>query len=116
MYFRAAEFSRTELLQLFLTPLNCRVFSGLFYYSSLFSKKSYFRAPTALCKMRENMYYAKQYTEYAGPEISVNSRIASLFSRQIANVTAGPVLALQPMGAKQYFHCNSFNIGLMHKL
>ena len=41
------------------------------------------------------------YTDYAGPEISVNSRIASLFSQQIAIGNAGPVLALESMGAKQ---------------
>ena len=55
------------------------------------------------------------YTEYAGPDISMNSRIASLFSRQIANVSAGPVLALESMGAKRYFRCCSVNIGLMYK-
>ena len=39
-------------------------------------------------------------TDYAGLEISVISHIASLFSRQIANVNAGPILALESMGAK----------------
>ena len=43
------------------------------------------------------------YTEYAGLEISVSSCIASSFSRQIANVNAGPVLALESMGANQTF-------------
>ena len=34
------------------------------------------------------------YTDHAGLKIPVNSRIGSPFSRQIANVNAGPVLAL----------------------
>ena len=55
------------------------------------------------------------YTDYAGLEISVNSRIASLFSRQIANVNAGPVLALESRGAKRYFRCHSLNIALKYK-
>ena len=55
------------------------------------------------------------YTDHAGLEIPVNSCIASPFSRQIANVNAGPVLALESIGAKQSFHCNSLNIGLMYK-
>ena len=59
--------------------------------------------------------YKKWYTDYAGLEISVTSRIASLFSRQIANVNSGPVLALESMAAKQYFRCHSLNIGLMYK-
>ena len=50
------------------------------------------------------------YTDHAGPEISVNSRIASSFSRQIAIGKAGPTSALEPMGAKRPFRCNSFNI------
>ena len=54
------------------------------------------------------------YTDYAGLEISVNSRIASLFSRQIAIGKAGPVLALESMGAKRSFHYCSLNIGLMY--
>ena len=43
------------------------------------------------------------------------SHIASLFSRQIANVNAGPVLALESMGAKKYFRCHSLNIALKYK-
>ena len=57
----------------------------------------------------------KSYTAYAGLEISVISCIASLFSRQIANVTAGPILALESMGAKQYFRCHSLYIGLKYE-
>ena len=56
------------------------------------------------------------YTEYAGLEISVIARIASPFSRQIANVNGGPILALESMGAKQYFRCFSFNIALKYTL
>ena len=41
--------------------------------------------------------------EYAGLEISVNSRIALSFSRQIANVNAGPTSALESMGPKRIF-------------
>ena len=48
-------------------------------------------------------------------EIPVNSRIALLFSRQIAIGNAGPILALESMGAKQTFRCHSVNIGLMKK-
>ena len=55
------------------------------------------------------------YMEYAGLEISVNSRIASSFSRQIANVNAGPVLALESMAPKRSFRCHSLNICLMYK-
>ena len=55
------------------------------------------------------------YTDHAGLEISVISRIASLFSRQIANVNAGPILALESMGAKRTFRCHVLNIGLMYK-
>ena len=54
-------------------------------------------------------------TEYAGLEISVYSRIASLFSRQIAIGNGGPMLALESMGAKRYFRCHSFNIALKYK-
>ena len=43
------------------------------------------------------------YTDYAGLEISVNSRIASLFLQQIAIGNAGPVLALESMGANGIF-------------
>ena len=55
------------------------------------------------------------YTEYAGPEISVNSRIASPFSRQIAIGNAGPTSALESMGAKPTFRCHSLNIGHSYK-
>ena len=53
--------------------------------------------------------------DHAGPEISVSSRIASSFSRQIANVNAGPVLTLESMGAKRNFRCNFLNIALIYK-
>ena len=53
------------------------------------------------------------YTEHAGLEISVNSRIASPFSRHIAIGNAGPSTALDSMGGKQSFRCHSFNIALM---
>ena len=43
------------------------------------------------------------------------SSMSSLFSLQIANVNAGPVLALESMGAKQYFRCHSLNIALKYK-
>ena len=55
------------------------------------------------------------YTDYAGPEISVNSRIASPFSRQIAIGNAGPTSALDSMGPKPTFRCHSFNIGPSYK-
>ena len=55
------------------------------------------------------------YTDYAGLEICVILRIASLFSGQIANVSAGPVLALESIGAKLYFRCHSLNIALKYK-
>ena len=47
--------------------------------------------------------------------MSVNSRIAPPFSRQIANVNAGPVLALESMGVKQYFRCHYFDMALKYK-
>ena len=49
--------------------------------------------------------------DHAGPEISVNLRIASPFSRQIAICNAGPSTALESMGAKPIFRCHFFNIG-----
>ena len=55
------------------------------------------------------------YTDHAGLEIFVNSRIASPFSRQIAKGSSGPATALESMGAKQTFHCNSFNIAPIYK-
>ena len=55
------------------------------------------------------------YTDHAGLEISVNSRIASPFSQQIAIGNAGPTTALDFMGAKPSFHCHSLNIGMMYK-
>ena len=59
--------------------------------------------------------HTKTYTDHAGLNIPVNSRIASLFSRQIAIGNAGPILALESIGAKQTFRCHSVNIGLMYK-
>ena len=59
--------------------------------------------------------YFRTYTDHAGLEIPVNSRITSLFSRQIAIGNAGPFLASECMGAKQTFRCHSVNIGLMYK-
>ena len=55
------------------------------------------------------------YTDHAGPEISVNSRIASAFSRKIANGNAGPTTALDSMGPKATFHCHFLNIGASYK-
>ena len=54
-------------------------------------------------------------TEYAGLEISINSRIAWPFSRQIAIGNAGPILALESMGANPTFRCHILNIGLSYK-
>ena len=56
------------------------------------------------------------YTEYAGLEIYVNLRMASSFSRQIANGNAGPTSALESMGPKPTFRCHSVNIALIYKL
>ena len=55
------------------------------------------------------------YTDHAGLEISVNSSIASPFSRQIAIGNAGPTSALESMGAKQTFRCHFLNIGPSYK-
>ena len=65
--------------------------------------------------MRIIDFYFVRYRDYAGLEISVILRIALLFSRQIANVSAGHVLALESMGAKRYFGCHSLNIALKYK-
>ena len=54
----------------------------------------------------------RTYTAYAGPEFLLYFNIASPFSRQIANANAGPTSALDSMGAKLTFRCNSFNIAL----
>ena len=43
---------------------------------------------------KDTVSMEKTYTDHAGLEISVNSRIASQFSRQIANGNAGPTTAL----------------------
>ena len=53
--------------------------------------------------------------DHAGPEISVNSRIASPFSRQIANGNAGPTKALDSMGPKRTFRCHFLDIGPSYK-
>ena len=55
------------------------------------------------------------YTDHAGPEISVNSHVASAFSRQIANGNAGPTTALDSMGPKATFRCHFLNIGASYK-
>ena len=57
----------------------------------------------------------KDYTAYAGPEFPVDLSIASPFSQQIANVNAGPILALESMGAKRNFRCNFLKIALIYK-
>ena len=51
------------------------------------------------------------YTDHAGLENSVHSRIASSFSRQMANIHAGPTSELGSMVAKLSFRCDSLNIG-----
>ena len=56
-----------------------------------------------------------RHTDHAGLEIPVNSRIASPFSRQIANGNAGPSSALESMGAKRSFRCHLLNIGPSYK-
>ena len=55
------------------------------------------------------------YTDYAGLEITVNSRIATPFSRQIAIGNAGPGSALDSMGPKPTFRCHFLNIGPSYK-
>ena len=55
------------------------------------------------------------YTEYGGLEISVNSRIASPFSRQIAIANAGPTSTLDSMGAKYSFRRHLLNIAPIYK-
>ena len=50
------------------------------------------------------------YTDYAGLEITVNSSIASPFSRHIAIGNAGPTTALDSMGLKPTFRCHFLNI------
>ena len=55
------------------------------------------------------------YTDHAGLEISINSRIASPFSLQIAICNAGPTSALESMGAKPSFCCHFLNICLSYK-
>ena len=48
-----------------------------------------------------------------GPEFAVFlCMIALAYSRQIANVNAGPASVLDSMGAKRSFGCNILNIGL----
>ena len=56
-----------------------------------------------------------RYTDNAGPEISVNSRIASPFSQQIAIGNAGPSSALESTGAKPSFRCHLLNIAPIYK-
>ena len=56
-----------------------------------------------------------RYMDHAGPEISVNLCIASLFSRQIAIGNAGPTSALESVGAKPTFCCHILNIGAIYQ-
>ena len=63
----------------------------------------------------DGLTYPSTYTDHAGPEISVNSRIAWPFSRQIAIGNAGPTSALVSMGAKRTFRCRFLNIGPSYK-
>ena len=46
------------------------------------------------------------YTDHAGPVFPVDLCIASPFSRQIAKGNAGPILALESMGAIRTFRCH----------
>ena len=62
-----------------------------------------------------SIMYIGGYTDHAGPEISVNSHIASPFSWQIAIGNGGPTSALESMGAKPTFRCHFFNIGPSYK-
>ena len=55
------------------------------------------------------------YNEYGGLDIPVKLCIASVLSRQIAILIAGPNLALQPMGAKRSFRCHLLNIAPIYK-
>ena len=65
--------------------------------------------------MRAIFHRRNAYTDHAGLEISVNLPIASPFSRQIAIGNAGPILALESMGAKPTFRCHILNIALKYK-
>ena len=68
-------------------------------------------------KIGEGGWIKRSYTDYAGLKISVNSRIASPFSRQIANGNAGPTSgsALESMGPKPTFRCHFLNIAPIYK-
>ena len=55
------------------------------------------------------------YTDYAGLKISVISRIAWPFSRQIAIGNGGPTSTLESMGAKWNFRYNFLNIAPIYK-
>ena len=59
--------------------------------------------------------HSKPYTDHAGLEISVNSRIAWPFLQQIAIGNAGPISALESMGSKPTFRCHFLNIGPSYK-
>ena len=69
----------------------------------------------ASCLKSGNDIYINIYTEYAGLDIDVNSRIVSPFSWQIAIGNAGPSLVLESMGAKPTFRCHFLNIGPSYK-
>ena len=55
------------------------------------------------------------YTDHAGLKISIHLRIAWPFSPQIAVGNAGPILALESMGAKPTFRRSFLNIGPSYK-
>ena len=59
--------------------------------------------------------YIHVYMDYAGLEIYVNSRIAWLFSGQIAIGNAGPTSALKYKGPKPTFRSHFLNIGPRYK-
>ena len=55
------------------------------------------------------------YMDYAGLEMSVNSRIVSPFSQQIAIDNVGPTSALESMWAKRPIRYNFLNIAPIYK-
>ena len=83
--------------------------------SEVLTAPIYHASMTAFLCILQTVWLKHKYTDYAGLEISVNSRIAWPFSRQIAIGNAGPILTLESMGAKQTFRCHFLNISPSYK-
>ena len=103
-----------------VVKLRCPVFSigvrvRLLFYSSLLRHTGAVVQSGRPDTVTHPFSFNRCYTEYAGLEISDNSRIAWPFSWHIAKGNAGPTTALDSMGPKPTFRCHFVNIGPSYK-